>query len=218
MLILALDAALEGALAAVVRDGVVLAERQFRAERGQAAALAPMARDVLAEAGIVAKNLDAVAATVGPGSFTGLRAALALAHGIALAAGCAVVGITVAEALAAALPGAGEKIWCAINSRRGRIFLDTGDSLRAVALDALPLPEGPVAITGDAADAVATRLAARGCDVLATDSLQPRASAMARIAARRLVGDLPPLPARPLYVDPPEAKLPAAGLRPAPIG
>jgi tRNA threonylcarbamoyladenosine biosynthesis protein TsaB len=217
MLIRALDAALASASAAVVRDGAVLAERRFQAERGQAAALAPIVRDVLAEAGIAAKDLDAVAVTVGPGSFTGLRAALALGHGIAFAAACPVVGVTVAEALAAALPDTGKKIWCAIDSRRGRVFLDTGDGFSTVPLDALPLPDGAVAITGDAAEVVAALLVVRGGDATATDSTQPRAQDIARIAANRLGGQLPPLSAQPLYVDPPEAKLPAGGLRPAPV-
>jgi hypothetical protein len=39
---------------------------------------------------------------------------------------------------------------------------------------------------------------------------------IAAAARRRLRGELPPLPAQPLYVDPPEAKLPAGGLRPPP--
>ena len=49
-------------------------------------------------------GLDAVAAVVGPGGFTGIRAALALAEGIGLGAGIPVIGVTTGEALAAAVP------------------------------------------------------------------------------------------------------------------
>ena len=56
-----------------------------------------------------AADLDLVAVTVGPGSFTGIRAALALAHGLALAAGVPVIGVTVGEALADALPHLGDR-------------------------------------------------------------------------------------------------------------
>ena len=81
--------------------------------------------------------------TVGPGSFTGIRAGLALAHGIALAAGVPVVGVTVGEALADSLPYLGERqLWVAIDSRRGRVFLERDDTVVATPLDALPTPDG----------------------------------------------------------------------------
>jgi hypothetical protein len=53
--------------------------------------------------------------------------------------------------------------------------------------------------------------------VMLTDARLPQARHIAAIAARRLTGGMPPLPAQPLYVDPPEAKLPAGGLRPPPL-
>jgi tRNA threonylcarbamoyl adenosine modification protein YeaZ len=218
MLMLGIDAALGRASVALVRDGAVVMERSAAGGRGQSSALAPMVASVLAGACVAAADLDGIAVTVGPGSFTGIRAALALAHGLALGAGRPVVGVTVAEALAAALPGGRRAVWCAIDSRRGRVFLDTGAVASAVALDDLPAAAGPVAVTGDAAVAVAARMAARGDDVLLTDARLPRASDVARVGARRLSGDLPPLAAQPLYIDPPEAKLPAGGLRPAPVG
>ncbi len=101
--ILALDAALGQCSAALLADGQVLAERVQHGERGQVQRLAPMLREVLDAGGTEARALDAVAVTLGPGSFTGLRAALALAHGLALAAGVTLIGVTVFEALAAAL-------------------------------------------------------------------------------------------------------------------
>jgi tRNA threonylcarbamoyl adenosine modification protein YeaZ len=177
-----------------------------------------MVASILAGAGVAVPDLDGIAVTVGPGSFTGIRAALALAHGLGLGAGRPVVGVTVAESLAAALPPGSRAVWCAIDSRRGRVFLDTGGAACAVTLGDLPCAAGPVAVTGDAAVAVAARLAARGCDVLLTDARLPQAADVARVGARRLSADLPPLVAQPLYIDPPEAKLPAGGLRPAPVG
>lgn len=202
--ILALDAALAGSCAGVVTDGIVLSQRLDPA--GQAAALAVMARDVMAEAG---RNIDLVAVTVGPGSFTGIRAALALAHGIGLGRGVPVVGVTVGEALAAvAQPG--RTLWVAIDSKRGRIFLDRHGTISSVALDALPAPDGPVAVAGDAAIAVVSRLAARGADV---QLLSERAPRPLGIAASALLPDR--RPAQPLYVDPPEAR-PGPPGRPAP--
>ena len=218
MRVLGLDAALGQSSVAIWQDGLVLAQILKPGSQGHAAALAPMVQDVLAQAHMTAAALDGVAVTVGPGSFTGLRAAIALAQGIALAAGCPIMGVTVAEALAEQLgpPPNGRAIWIAIDSRRGRVFLARGTDLTAMALDAMPQPPGPVAVAGDAAIAVAARLAARGNDVCLTDARRPLAGDVAAVGARRLAGALPALPAEPLYVDPPEAKLPAGGLRPPP--
>ncbi len=217
MRILALDAALARCSAAVLDRGMVLAHAARAGGRGQAAVLAPMAARVLEQAGLAASALDGIAVTVGPGSFAGLRAALSLAHGIALAAGCPVVGVRVAEALAEtiAIPP-GRTLWVAIDSRRGRVFLDRDGGIAPFALTALPRPAGPVAIAGDASNDVAARLAARGDNVMLTGAILPDAVAVAHVGARRLSGALPPLAAQPLYIDPPEAKLPAGGLRPPP--
>ena len=213
MLILALDAALARCTAAVLSDGTVAAMQQLDGRGGEAALLPALAAACLAESGQQAASLDAVAVTVGPGSFTGLRAAIAFAAGLAQASGAALVGVTVVEALAAAVPlPPGRTLWVAIDSRRqDRVFLATGDAPRAVPLSALPQPSGPVALAGDAAPAVAARLAARGADVLLTDARLPRAADVARVAARRLAGELPPLAATPLYLDAPAARLPPAG-------
>lgn len=215
MRVLALDAAGAGCFVALVVDGAVRAERRATGERGQSALLPTMARDVLAEAGA----FDLVAVTVGPGSFTGLRGAIALAHGLALGASCPVIGVTVAEALVEALPKLPRRaIWVALDNRRGRVFLDIAGELAAWPLDGLPRPHGPVAIAGDQASEVAARLAAQEHDVMLTDSRRPKALQVAAVGLRRASGGLLPLAAQPLYVEPPEARLPAGGLRPVPAG
>jgi tRNA threonylcarbamoyl adenosine modification protein YeaZ len=216
--ILALDAALAQCAAGVIVDQEPLAVRQAAVSQGHAAILPVMARDVLREAALDAALLDLVAVTVGPGSFTGIRAGLALAHGIAMAAGIPVVGVTVGEALAEALPHLGGRaLWVAIDSRRRRIFLERSGSVAAIGIDDLLSPEGRVAVAGDAAPAVAARLAARDTDVMLTDARLPLPRHVAVAAQRRASGELPPLPAQPLYVDPPMATLPA-GQRPPPAG
>lgn len=216
MRILALDAALSRCSVSLVQDGTVLATRSAVSGRGQSAVLAPMVEAVLL-ALPEGSALDAVAVTVGPGSFTGLRTAIALAHGLG-AAGCPVIGVTVAEALAQAAGDVGERtLWVAIDSRRDRIFLDIGGMLRPIPLTDLPTPATPLAIAGDAAVMVASVLAERGFDIHLTDIREVDATDVAAVAQRRIAGILPPLEAQPLYVDPPEAKLPAGGLRPSPV-
>jgi len=217
MRILALDSALARCSATLVVDQVVIAERRQDGAQGQAAALPVLARDVLVEAGVGAGRVDAIAVTVGPGGFTGIRAALALAHGLALGLGVPVIGVTVPEAMARAVPDLGGRVlWTAIDSRRGRVFLDRGDGPAPWQVDALPQAGGPVAVAGDAAIAVMARLAARGEDVMLTNIRLPAGLAVARVAEDRLLGRIAALPAAPLYVDPPEVRLPATAPRPPP--
>ena len=224
MRILALDAALARCAAGIVIDEELAAQRIEPGGRGQAALLAPMVQDVLGEARIAADQLDLIAATIGPGSFTGIRAALALAHGLGLAGQIPVIGVTVGEALARALPRLGGRaLWVAIAARRGRIFLDRGaveggaGGIDSRAEDDLPAPPGPLALAGDAAGGVAARLAARDIDVMLTDARAPLPRHIALIAAERHAGTRAKLAPVPLYVDPPEAHPPAAGLRPPPV-
>jgi tRNA threonylcarbamoyladenosine biosynthesis protein TsaB len=212
--VLAIASASGGCAAAVVADGTVLAEAKLAAERGLPAEIPPMVAALIAEGGMP----DLVAVVVGPGSFTGLRAGISVAQGVGLGAGVAVVGVTVAEALADALPHLGGRaLWVANDSRRGRIFLDRDGVLESVPLNALPAPGQRVAVAGDAAIEVAASLAARGADVMLTSAKRPTPRHVAMVGQRRAEGALPALPPVPLYVDAPEAKLPAGGLRPAPI-
>jgi len=218
MRILALNAALSQCNAAVVIDQALVADRRVEGTRGQASLLPVLAAEVLRDAAIAPDALDAVAATVGPGSFTGIRACLALAHGLALGAGIPLIGVTVSEALASSLPHLGRRhLWVAIDNRRGRVFLDRGEGPLAVSLATLPRPDRPVAVAGDAAITVTAYLAARGTDVMLTDARQPASRHIAIVAERRLSGVIPPLAAQPLYVDPPAVRLAAAGPRPPPL-
>jgi tRNA threonylcarbamoyl adenosine modification protein YeaZ len=216
MRVLVLDSALTRCLAAIVVGDAVVASRSEACKQGHEAVLPVMARDVLNEAAING-DLDLVAVTVGPGSFTGIRAGIALAHGIGLALAVPVIGVTVGEAIADAFPHLGDRVlWTVTGSRRGHIFLERGAEIISLAQEALPSPEGKVAIAGSAALHVAARLAAGGANVMLTDARFALPRHIALVAARRHAGDIPARAAQPLYVDPPEARLPAGGLRPPP--
>ena len=213
MRVLALDAALGRCSAGIVVDDEVVAERMAEGLRAHAR-LAPMVEEVCRLAGAPP---ELVAVTTGPGSFTGLRAALALAHGFALGAGIRVVGVSVAEALADALPRLGPRaLWVAIDNRRGGVFLGIGGEFASVRVSEMDAPDGPVAIAGDAAIACAASLAARGHDVMLTDARLPLPRHVAVVARLRAQGRLAPAPALPVYVDAPAAALPRQ--RPLPTG
>jgi tRNA A37 threonylcarbamoyladenosine modification protein TsaB len=143
---------------------------------------------------------------------------LALAHGIGLAFGVPVVGVTVGEAIADAFPRLGDRVlWTVTDSRRGRIYLERDDLIVSLAVEAVPSPSGKVAVAGGAAPQIAARLAAAGVNVMLTDARYPLPRHIALVAARRHAGLLSPRPALPLYVDPPEARPPAVGPRPPPV-
>lgn len=224
MRILALDSALARARVGVVVDDELRAARAGEGGRGEAERLPGLVTAALAEAGVAPLALDLVAVTLGPGSFTGIRAALALAQGIGLGSGIPVVGVTVGEAIAHSLPNLGGRIlWVATDSRRGRVFVERGPAApgaepEAFALDALPPLTAPVALAGDAGAEVASRLAARDLPVMLTDARYPLPRHIALAALERHRGELPPRLLRAVYVDPPEAKPPAGGLRPPPAG
>jgi tRNA threonylcarbamoyladenosine biosynthesis protein TsaB len=217
MRILAIEGALARCSAAVWADGDVVAAAMAEAPRGQPALLPPMVRDMLARAGLAAHALDAVAVGVGPGGFTGLRAAIALAEGIARAAGRPLLGVTTGEALLAGLPDglrADRAVWAAIDNRRGRVVLECfGPGMDApadplvVPVESLPPTGGPVVVLGDAAEAVAAALRARGDSAEPHPGL-PGAAALARLAARRLAAGIAMRGAAPLYAEPPAVTAP----------
>jgi tRNA threonylcarbamoyladenosine biosynthesis protein TsaB len=101
MRILALDTAVAACSVAIWDDGAVLAEEQQALAYGHAEILVPMLARVLARAGLRVDDMDRLACTIGPGHFTGLRAGLAAARGLALAADKPLIGITTLEAVAA---------------------------------------------------------------------------------------------------------------------
>ncbi|MBM3518567.1 MAG: tRNA (adenosine(37)-N6)-threonylcarbamoyltransferase complex dimerization subunit type 1 TsaB, partial [Alphaproteobacteria bacterium] len=119
--ILALDTALAACSAAIWCAGRVAARR--RDERGQAhaEALLPMIAGVLKEAGIGYRDLDALAVTIGPGSFTGLRIGLATARGLSLALGKPIIGVGTLEAVAEMAPFDGS-VLAVLDARRGEVY------------------------------------------------------------------------------------------------
>lgn len=173
---------------------------------------------MLLQEAMTGQNITDIAVCTGPGSFTGLRTSIALAQGFAAGLGASLWGVPAWDAYCELLPRLNRPLWVAVQARRGRLFLlKDGGKAEAFADDALPMPDGPVIIAGDAAVLAAASLSSRGADVTLAASLTPDAACVGLAALRHKQQGEPPKPALPLYVDPPEAKLPAAGLRPSPL-
>jgi tRNA threonylcarbamoyladenosine biosynthesis protein TsaB len=119
MNILALDTSTEHCSAALWRDGTVY-ERTTRAGQSHSTILNGMVDAVLAEGGLRLAMLDGIAYGQGPGSFTGLRIACAVAQGLAFPSDIPVAGIGTLHAMAAAC-GA-EKVVCCLDARMQEIY------------------------------------------------------------------------------------------------
>ena len=213
MSLIALDASGPHAgVALLAKDGSVRRRWNARLKPGLIETL-PL---LLAEAASGQEITD-IAVCIGPGSFTGLRTSLALAQGFAAGRGVLLWGVTAFDAYAEALSELPRPLWVGVGARRGRIFLLREGKAEAFAAGAVPLPQIPVAIAGDEAPFLAAFLAARGADVMLTSARLIDPAWVGRAALKQKAAGLKPGAALPLYVDPPEAKLPASGLRPAPV-
>lgn len=219
--ILAVDTALGACSVAILDGDAALAHCVVEMARGHAEALAPMVEEAMAEARLPFSALDRLAVTTGPGTFTGQRVGLAFMRGLRLALKRPLIGVTTLEAMAAAaLAETSAAVAAALHdAKRGEVYLEAvtreGTLLPARILafdDAIALlketvaPFGRLALAGTAARAVADALRARAVESVVTSVLQPDALWVARLAraAPEPVG-----PPKPLYLRPPDAKLPA---------
>ena len=164
MKLLAFETATEACSVAVYVDGEVR-ERFEIAPRRHAELALPWAGQLLAEAGIARSQLDAVALSRGPGAFTGVRLAIALAQGIALALDRPLLPVSTLAVLAAQVPppatlageggcdiGAPHAILAAIDARMGEVYVARyqqvdglpwlQDAERVCPPQAVVLPEG----------------------------------------------------------------------------
>jgi tRNA threonylcarbamoyladenosine biosynthesis protein TsaB len=99
MKLLAVETATEACSVALIIDGAVI-ERYQRTQRDHTRLVLPMIDGLMAEAGLQPRDLDGLAFGRGPGSFTGVRIATAIIHGIALGADLPVVPVSTLAAVA----------------------------------------------------------------------------------------------------------------------
>jgi tRNA threonylcarbamoyladenosine biosynthesis protein TsaB len=176
MFLLALDTAGPDCAVALARSGAgggeIVARASEKIGRGHAERLMPMIEALLAETGVDFTDLDRLAVTVGPGSFTGVRVGIAAARGLALALDIPAVGVNSLEALA--LPVARRKsagsVVAALDAKRGEIYAFARDLasggilIEATALRVEDIPQRlrlaprPLFVTGSGASILADAL------------------------------------------------------------
>lgn len=121
--LLALETSGDVGSVALLVDGAVR-ERAITSPREQTATVLPFVKDLLGDAGLELEDLDAIAFGRGPGSFTGLRVATAVAHGFGLAVGLPLLPVSSLAALAQGVwrsEGAERCLVC-IDARMGEVF------------------------------------------------------------------------------------------------
>jgi tRNA threonylcarbamoyladenosine biosynthesis protein TsaB len=205
---------------AVWQDDEVLAESSEMMVHGQAERLVPAIEQALKVSALTYADLDRIAVTVGPGSFTGVRVGLATARGLGAATDLPVIGILTTEVIALeARRGKNQPVAVAIDARRAEVYLQcftrNGDQVDE---PTCLLPEAAAAqlgdedwvIAGDAAEIILSHMK-KPHDI--ADEKIVNAVTLAAMAAERLIPETGP---RPVYIRPPDAIVPQNGgqLRP----
>jgi len=89
---------------ALAQDGTVVSERVCTEPRMQASFTAPLVKEVLDQAGLTAKDCDAVCVSSGPGSYTGLRVGVSTAKGLAFGANIPLIAVGTLDILVEGCP------------------------------------------------------------------------------------------------------------------
>ena len=225
MTILAMDTATMVSSVAVATEERVLAELTAETRFTHSETLVPNIEEVLRLADVQREDLSAVAVSLGPGSFTGLRIGLAAAKAIAYALSIPLVGVPTLEVLATAYPLQGAAVAPLIDAQKGNAyfalyrFTESGlvcEKDVAVAspeeiIAAVREEEGIVALSGD----FARTMAAKGAELPENAMLAPITHIMPRAAlvAVCAIGRLKkgegksPMELEPIYVRRSEAEV-----------
>ncbi len=195
MRILALETTeMIGSLAALC-DRNLLAKMELNPRQRSAQSLAPGLRDLLRQAGWRPDQVDLVAVTSGPGSFTGLRVGVTTAKVFAYAVGAQILGVDTLETIAAGAPADVHRLSAAVDAQRGQVvaqsfqrgphghLLPASDS-KLLTIDAWlqDLPAS-TALTGPVLRKLSRPVPAH-LSVLDPQYWPPTAAAAARLAAR----------------------------------
>ena len=122
MLTLALDTATRVCTVGLVQDGQVLAEYDISVGLTHSEGLMPQLDQMFARTGIKKENIDRIAVSIGPGSFTGLRIGLAAAEAMAYAWQCGICGVNTLEAMAYNIPVEGVVLVPVLDAQKGNFY------------------------------------------------------------------------------------------------
>lgn len=207
MIVLGLDTCLGACSVALLRDTHLIASVSEPMNRGHQERLAPMARDLVRDAGLTFADLDRIGVTIGPGSFTGLRVGLSFAKGMALALDRPCVGVGTLEALAASASGAGLTA-AVIDGGRGNLYVQIFEGAAPLTAPDILTVDAACARLVEVCGARDVTLVGPGAGLLAP--IAPAAELFALPAPSgesvvRLAAAADLSPPTPLYLRPPDA-------------
>ena len=225
MKILALETSAKACSAAVVSENGLLASCFQDAGLTHSRTLMPMVESMLQNAGLTLTELDAVAVSRGPGSFTGIRIGVATAKGLAFAGNLPVIGVSTLESMARTAACIEGRIVCAMDARRNQIYnavfdAENGCLLRRTDDRAIALADlaeelrhfgTPCVVVGDGAELCLRHLSEAGIACIAAPPHLLRQSAVGvGLTALELAADpaqlISPQDLTPFYLRPPQAE------------
>lgn len=228
--VLALDTSRLKGSVAVAREGDVLCELLFDASDTHSATLMPALETCMTTARTSIEEIDLLGVVTGPGSFTGLRIGMATIKALAAARNTPVAVAGTLETMAAAFPFAGPPVMPVLDARRGEIYAAVYDMSGERPVEIVPpsavKPADAGSLARSAGIGAGGRLVMSGngierygqvlqdvmpCSVLIAPrrSWDPSAAALAGLVLERepvTSEELETL--EPLYIRPPDAKLP----------
>ena len=202
MVILGIESSAVSASAAVVKDGKLLSEEFLNVGLTHSVTLLPLIKQASEGAGLAPEEIDAIAVSNGPGSFTGVRIGVATAKGIAQPTGKKCVPVSTLEAIAYPLSDSDciavsvmdarcNQVYCALfrcaNGKMTRLTEDDAISLDALC-DILKSYNEKIILIGDGADISYNYLHDNLPHIAVSSPLikYQRASSVAFLAAERL--------------------------------
>lgn len=212
MRLLAIDTASEACSVGVVADGEPIIRSEI-VGRGHAEVLMRLIEEAMAEARLAFTDLDRIAVTVGPGSFTGLRIGIAAARGFALVTGKQAVGVGVLAVHAehARLLHGPRPVLAVLTAGRGELCgafysadgteIESPQATSAQVL-AAKVKDGDM-IAGSGSDLV---VAALPMDVTVRVAHRDASVDIAALCKLAAAAPQPTSSPRPLYLRPPDAK------------
>ena len=222
MLILALDSSASPASAALLEDGKILSEFYINTKQTHSQTLMPMVEAVLRLSAKTLDDVDCLAVSAGPGSFTGVRIGVSCVKGLAMARNITCAGVSTLRAMAENARGMDGVVCAVMDARCGQVYnalfrVENGEIERLCADRALPISElyaeckaygDKLLLVGDGAALCHKTFSAFGARLLQPQQQFQRASGVAIAAQEQLCAGqtVTPDALMPIYLRLPQAE------------